>query len=59
MRTWLAELIAAVVTALLCGLIASYLDFGGWQELDWRAGLFAFFGAMAAVGALRTLRQTF
>lgn len=56
-RAWLAELIASVATALLCGLLATYLDFGGWQEPDWRAGVFALLGALAAVGVVRLLRQ--
>ena len=55
-RRWTAEIIAAVLTALACGLLATYLDFGGWQEPDWRAGVFAFLGAMAAIGLLRSAR---
>jgi hypothetical protein len=47
---------AAVLIAIAFGLLATYLDFGGWQELDWRAGLFAFFGGLAAVGFTRALR---
>ncbi len=45
---WLAELIASLLTAALLGLVSTALDFGGWNEPDWRAGLFAFFGAFAA-----------
>jgi hypothetical protein len=52
-RSWLAELIAAIGTALLFGLIATYLDFGGWKELDWRAGVFTFLTALAALGLVR------
>ncbi len=51
-----AELIAALVSALLLGAGATALDFGGWNEPDWRAGLFAFFGSAAAVALLRLLR---
>jgi len=50
---WLAEWILAAVTALLAGLIATALDFGGWNEPDWRAGLFTFAAALAAVGWMR------
>ena len=52
-RRWLAELVIAVTTALIFGLIATALDFAGWREPDWRAGLFAFFGAFAATGVFR------
>lgn len=55
LRSW-GELVVAIVTALPLGFVATALDFGGWQEPDWRAGLFSFFGALAAVGSLRALR---
>jgi uncharacterized membrane protein YeaQ/YmgE (transglycosylase-associated protein family) len=56
-RAWLGETAAAVVTAILLGLLATALDFGGWREPDWRAGLFAFFGALAAAGSARAVRR--
>lgn len=49
------ELAAALVAALLLGTLATALDFGGWNELDWRAGVFAFFGALAAAGLTRAV----
>jgi len=52
-RAWLGELSAAIVAALLLGVVATALDFGGWNELDWRAGLFTFFGAFTAIAVLR------
>ena len=52
-RAWLGELSAAIVAALLLGIVATALDFGGWNELDWRAGLFTFFGALTAIAILR------
>ena len=52
-RGWVAEFLAALAAALILGLAATALDFGGWKELDWRAGLFAFFGALAIVGVFR------
>jgi hypothetical protein len=52
-RRWLAELLAAIVTALILGGAATALDFGGWNELSWRATLLAFFGAFAALGIVR------
>jgi nicotinamide riboside transporter PnuC len=53
---WIAELIATVTGALLLGVIATALDFGGWNEPDWRAGLFVLFGSAAVAGAVRLAR---
>ncbi len=50
------ELMMALIAALAAGLTATWLDFGGWNEVDWRAGAFALAGSLAAVGAGRTLR---
>jgi hypothetical protein len=50
---WILELLAAILSALLFGGIASALDFGGWNEADWRAALFVFFGCAAISGVLR------
>ena len=47
------EAIAAFVAASLAGLGATALDFGGWNEPDWRAALFVFFWAAAALGLVR------
>src|SRR5438067_1776182 len=33
---WIGELFAVVIAALLLGGVATALDFGGWNELDWR-----------------------
>lgn len=52
-RGWILELLIALAAALLFGLAATALDFGGWQELEWRAGVFAFFGALVLVGLFR------
>ncbi|HEX2122652.1 MAG TPA: hypothetical protein VHL59_13515 [Thermoanaerobaculia bacterium] len=54
---WAAELVAALFTALCLGAVATALDFGGWSEPDWRAGLFAFFGSFAVIGAVRALQS--
>ena len=50
-------LILAVITSVIFGIAATALDFGGWNEADWRAVTFAFFGAMAVIGAMRALRR--
>jgi len=50
---WIGELLAAIAIAVILGLTATALDFGGWKEPDWRAGFFAFFGAFAAAGVFR------
>lgn len=52
-KQWIGELAVAVIAAFALGVAATYLDFGGWRELDWRAGLFAFLGAFALVGVFR------
>ena len=53
---WL-ELAVTVTVALLLGVLATALDFGGWNEPDWRAGLFTFFGSFAAAGSIRVLQS--
>ncbi|HUR80785.1 MAG TPA: hypothetical protein VM733_08460 [Thermoanaerobaculia bacterium] len=53
-RLWI-EIAGALVTACLLGIAATALDFGGWNELEWRAAAFAFFGALAAVGIIRAV----
>jgi hypothetical protein len=53
---WSGELIAAILASFLFGIAATALDFGGWNELDWRAGVFAFAGACTAAGAVRLVR---
>ncbi|HSP13469.1 MAG TPA: hypothetical protein VLV78_01810 [Thermoanaerobaculia bacterium] len=50
------ELIAALIVALAAGLGATALDFGGWNEIDWRAGAFVLTCSFAAVGTARVLR---
>jgi hypothetical protein len=53
---WWPELVATLLTALTAGFAATALDFGGWNELDWRAGTFAFLCALAMAGASRATR---
>jgi len=55
---WIGELIAALTSAMLFGLLATFLDFGGWNEPDWRAGVFVFLGAAAVIAILRVARLT-
>ena len=55
-RGILVELIAALAASAIFGFTATALDFGGLREPDWRAALFALFGALAALGAVRSLR---
>jgi hypothetical protein len=54
----IAELVVAILAAGGCGVLATALDFGGWGELDWRAGVFAFLGAAAAVGVFRMITSS-
>lgn len=53
------EILTALGASLAAGLAATALDFGGWAESDWRARLFAFFAAAAAVGGTRCARALF
>jgi hypothetical protein len=53
---WVAEGLIGVSTSLILGLMATALDFGGWNEVDWRTSLFSGFGAFAAIGAFRAAR---
>jgi hypothetical protein len=52
-RRWIWELIASLAGAFLLGALATALDFGGWNEPDWRGGLFVFFGSAAVIGVMR------
>ncbi len=60
-RPWAGELISALVVAFAAGVAATALDFGGWNEIDWRAGAFVLGCAFAAIALgrlLRLLRQS-
>jgi hypothetical protein len=50
---WIGELFAAITSALVLGAMATALDFGGWNEPDWRAAGFVVLGAAAVIGVLR------
>lgn len=52
----MGELSASVAVALALGALATALDFGGWNELDWRASLLALLGGFAAAGFVRAMR---
>jgi len=56
-QPWLGELLVALVSAMLFGTLATALDFGGWREIDWRAGLFVVCGSFTAIGLIRLLRS--
>ncbi|HEY2828560.1 MAG TPA: hypothetical protein VGJ88_00475 [Thermoanaerobaculia bacterium] len=43
----------ALLAASIAGVAATILDFGGWQQLDWRSAAFAFCAALAAAGIVR------
>jgi hypothetical protein len=50
---WVTEGFAATASAVICGFVATALDFGGLKEPDWRAGSFALAGAALAIALLR------
>jgi len=49
------ELLVALTSSMILGGLATALDFGGWAELDWRAGVFVFLGSFTAIGLHRLL----
>jgi hypothetical protein len=53
---WPLELLIAIAAAVISGLAATALDFGGWKEPDWRAALFAFFASSAVLALSRLAR---
>jgi hypothetical protein len=52
-RHWFGELSVSVLAGVALGAAATALDFGGWNELDWRAGVFVLLGASAVMGLFR------
>ena len=54
--SFVKELLLVIVVSLLAGLTATALDFGGWGEVDWRAGAFVVLAGLAAIGISRTIR---
>jgi hypothetical protein len=57
-RSLRIEIPLVSLAACCYGLVATALGFGGWNEIDWRAALFAFLGALtilplARIGAAR------
>jgi hypothetical protein len=57
-RRWIGELFTVFISAMAMGVTATALDFGGWNEPDWRAALFVVFGVAAIVGAVRLIRKS-
>ena len=55
-RSGAAEAVAALLVAAAAGTAATAMDFGGWNEPDWRAGLFCFCCAAAAIATVRLVR---
>ena len=54
--SYVAEAIAAVIVAFGAGVAATALDFGGWNELNWRAGAFVLACAFAGLACVRVVR---
>jgi uncharacterized membrane protein SirB2 len=57
-RSYLTELLIAIAAAIVLGLVATALDFGGWCDPDWRALAFVTLGVAALTGAERAVRLT-
>ncbi len=49
------ELAGLIPYTFILGAIANALDFGGWREPDWRAGVFVLIGSFALIGLQRLL----
>ena len=56
-RRFLFELLASIALALIAGVGATALDFGGWGTLDWRAGVFCWCVTLAGLALTRLLRR--
>ncbi|MGA7615726.1 MAG: hypothetical protein WBX15_11175 [Thermoanaerobaculia bacterium] len=57
-RNRASELFAALVMALLGGVAATVMDFGGWRVIDVRAVIFALAWSLAAIAILRIVNAT-
>ena len=53
---WLSDVLLSLLGGVIGGVIATVLDYGGWNELDWRAGVFAFACALAFTGWMRVIK---
>ena len=58
-ESWWLEPVIALPAATILGLAATALDFGGWNEPDWRAAAFAFAGTLAMIAGARIFRTLF
>ena len=54
-QSWWRELLLASTAAAVLGVAATAFDFGGWNELDWRAAAFTFAGALTAIATARLI----
>jgi len=55
----LVEYVVSCSVATVAGLVATALDFAGWNDPDWRAALFCFLAALAAIAISRIARVRF
>ena len=55
-ETFAGELLLLVMVSFSAGLGATALDFGGWNEVDWRAGAFVILCGFAAIGCSRAIQ---
>jgi len=51
----LGELTVSLLVSVVLGGIATALDFGGWNELEWRAALFVLMGTFSVIAVYRLL----
>lgn len=51
------EALLALACAVIAGVSATAFDFGGWNELELRAGLLAFFAGLTAIAIVRLVAR--
>ncbi len=52
-RSLISEAACGVAAGLLAGALATWFDFGGWRELDWRSIAFVMGITMLAIAVVR------
>ena len=53
---FLTEFLLAAGAAVVIGVTSTALDFGGWNEPDWRAGVFVLFAVLVILAVPRLVR---
>ena len=54
--SWWSEPVIGLIAGIILGAIATVLDFGGWNEPEWRPAAFVFAGTLAVLAGARIIR---